>query len=46
MTAVERCLFVLREAARTPRRSLVALVLHRDLVVLRLVAADAVVQSI
>jgi hypothetical protein len=33
MTAVERCLFVLREAARKPS----PLVLHRDLVVFRLV---------
>jgi hypothetical protein len=41
MTAFERCLFVLRKAAREPRRSLVALVLHRDLVVFRLVRADS-----
>ncbi|HEX4453387.1 MAG TPA: hypothetical protein VH143_21090 [Kofleriaceae bacterium] len=41
MTAVERCLFVLREAARKPRRSLVALMLHRDLVVFHVVRADS-----
>jgi hypothetical protein len=37
MTAVERCLFVLRMAALKPR----PLVLYRDLVVFRLVPANS-----
>jgi hypothetical protein len=37
MTAVERCLFVLRKAALQPR----PLVLYRDLVVFRLVPVDS-----